>query len=59
MRALCPRGFVIPEVIAADLQSARVKDPQFFPLWIANPQGRISLYYCLYYRKLCFVLGDL
>ena len=43
MRAFCPRGFVIHEVIAADLQSARVTDPQLVPLWIANPQGQVLL----------------
>ena len=59
MRAFCPRGFAIPELTIADLQSARVTDLQLLPLWIANPQGRISLYYRLCYRKLCFALGDL
>ena len=37
-----PRGFAIPEVIIADILSARVTDPQLIPLWIANPQGRAN-----------------
>ena len=38
-----PRGFVIPEVLNADILSARVTDPQLSSLWIANPQGQISV----------------
>ena len=40
---LCPRGFAIPESVIADMLSARVKDPQLFPLWIANPQEREAI----------------
>ena len=46
---LCPRGFVIPEVLFADMLSARVADPQLIPLWITNPQGQS---YRSRYRKL-------
>ena len=38
--SFCPRGFVIPESIKADMSSARVADPQLITLWIANPQGQ-------------------
>ena len=40
--SFCPRGFVIPESINADILSARVIDPQLIPLRIANPQGQGS-----------------
>ncbi|MBR1745612.1 MAG: hypothetical protein IJ734_06535 [Fibrobacter sp.] len=39
---LCPRGFVIPEAIFADMLSARGTDPQLITLWIANPQGQVK-----------------
>ena len=35
-----PREFVIPEVLIADILSARVTDPLLITLWIANPQGQ-------------------
>ena len=38
-----PRGFVIPEVLIADILSARVADPQLITLWITNPQGQVSV----------------
>ncbi len=38
-----PREFVIPEVLIADILSARVTDPMLITLWIANPQGQISI----------------
>ena len=47
----CPRGFVIPEAIAADLQSARVTDPQLTTLWIANPQRQV-LFLLVFFRPL-------
>ena len=37
----CPRGFAIPELVTADILSARVTDPLLSTLWIANPQGRM------------------
>ena len=37
--ALCSRGFAIPEVIIADMLSARVTDPQLFTLWIRKSTG--------------------
>ena len=51
MRAVCPRGFVIPEALTADFQSARVADPHLFPLWIANPQGQV-LFLLIFFRPL-------
>ena len=42
---LCPRGFAIPEVVIADMLSARVTDPQLLSLWITNPQGQERLFY--------------
>ena len=51
MRAFCPRGFVIPELTIADLQSARVADPLLIPLWIANPQGQV-LFLLIFFRPL-------
>ena len=36
-----PREFVIPEVLIADILSARVADPLLIPLWIVNPQGQM------------------
>ena len=47
----CPRGFVIPELTIADLQSARVADPLLIPLWIANPQGQV-LFLLIFFRPL-------
>ena len=51
MRAFCPRGFAIPELAIADLQSARVADPQLTTLWIANPQGQV-LFLLIFFRPL-------
>ena len=36
----CSRGFVIPEVIIADMLSARVADTQLSPCGFGNPQGQ-------------------
>ena len=49
--SFCPRGFAIPEVIAADCKSARVADPQLITLWIANPQGQV-LFLLIFFRPL-------
>ena len=45
------RGFVIPEVLIADILSARVADPMLITLWIANPQRQV-LFLLIFFRPL-------
>ena len=46
----CPREFVIPEVVFADMLSARVADPQVSHYGFGDPQGQMLLLFPLSFQ---------